>query len=216
VKKKVVGIGAGGHAKVIVDILRKYKEYEILGLLDIEGLRKGETVLDVPILGGQSKLQDLFLKNVKHVFMAFASLGDLEKNKKMFDNTINLGFEVINIFHSTAIISDSVITGTGNRIFAGAIINPGTVVGDNVVINTGAIVDHDCRIGNHTQIAPGAKLAGSVIVGEGSLVGIGATIIQGIKIGKNSKIGAGAVVIKDVADNVTVGGIPAKKLSSSI
>ena len=72
-KKKVVGIGAGGHAKVIVDILRKYEEYEILGLLDIEGLRKGETVLDVPILGGQSKLQELFLEDVKHVFMAFAS-----------------------------------------------------------------------------------------------------------------------------------------------
>ena len=215
-KKKVVGIGAGGHAKVILDILKNSQLYEIVGLLDFEELQKGKTVLDIPVIGGHNKLPDLYYEKVKHVFMAFASLGDTKKNKIIFDEVVDLGFEVINVLHSTTIISDSVIMGSGNRIFAGTIINPDTELGNNVVINTGAIIDHDCKIGDHVQIAPGARLAGSVIVGEGSLIGIGTNIIQGIKIGKYSKIGAGAVVIKDVDDNVTVGGIPAKDLKQAI
>jgi acetyltransferase-like isoleucine patch superfamily enzyme len=53
-------------------------------------------------------------------------------------------------------------------------------------------------------------LCGNVIIGKGSFVGAGAVIRQGITIGKNAVIGAGAVVVKDVADNTTVLGIPAR------
>ena len=51
---------------------------------------------------------------------------------------------------------------------------------------------------------------GDVQIGEGSFVGSCSVTIGQLSIGCWSTIGAGAVVIKDVGDNITVAGVPAK------
>ena len=209
---KVVGIGAGGHAKVIIDILRLRGEYQIAGLVDSNPELAGTQVLDVPVLGGDDELQKLMRDGTAYAFIGFASLSDSHLNKRVFDQASSLGFQVINVVHPSSVVSPSVRMGSGNRVFAGAIINPDATLGNNVVINTGAIVEHDCAIGDHAQIAPGARLAGNVTVGEGSIVGIGASVIQGINIGRYSTVGGGAVVIEDVPDATTVVGVPAKQI----
>lgn len=48
------------------------------------------------------------------------------------------------------------------------------------------------------------------LVKEGASIGSSATILCGVTIGKNAIVGAGAVVTKDVPDNTTVAGVPAK------
>lgn len=210
--KLVVGIGAGGHAKVIIDILRLTGEYDVRGLIDSNPESKGTTVSGVGVIGGDDQLPDLRNEGVRYVFMAVASLSDTRSNKRIFDQLCALGFEIINVVHPSAIVASTVRMGIGIRVFAGAIINPESHVGNNVVINTGAIVEHDCHIEDHAQIAPGAHLAGNVSVGEGSVVGMGANVIQGISIGRYAMIGAGAAVIKDVPDGITVVGVPAQPI----
>lgn len=210
--KPLVGIGAGGHAKVIIDILRLTGGYEIRGLIDSNPQARGTTVSGVEVIGGDDELPRLRDEGVRSVFLAVASLSDTRSNKGIFDRLCTLGFEIINVVHPSAIISDTARLGTGDRVFAGAIINPESHVGNNVVINTGAIVEHDCRIEDHAQIAPGAHLGGNVSVGEGSIVGMGANVIQGISIGRYAVIGAGAVVIEDVPDGATVVGVPARPI----
>ena len=72
--------------------------------------------------------------------------------------------------------------------------------------------EYDCVLADGVHVSPGANLAGAVSVGVCSWVGIGASVKQCLLIGSNVVVGAGAAVVSDVADNLTVVGVPAKAL----
>ncbi|OUR98822.1 hypothetical protein A9Q84_05255 [Halobacteriovorax marinus] len=184
-------LGAGGHSKVVEDIV----------------LLNGDNVQ------GKVENDELLIKEFKKNTSVINGVGGVRNTvlrKKIFSKYKNAGYFFKNLIHPSAIVSREVQFGEGVQFFAGAIIQRGVVIGENVLINTGAIVDHDCMIGSHVHIAPGAVISGSVSIGEGSFIGMGARIIQNIKIGKNCLIAAGAVVVTDVADGKMVMGIPAK------
>lgn len=215
-KEKVVGIGAGGHAKVLVSILQnsKSKRYEISGFTDQTPEKRNTKFCGYSILGNDNKLRELYKKGIKNAFIGVGSVNAQENKKRatLYEMATDIGFKLINIIHQKAIISPSTMLTEGVSIMAGSLINPGTNIGKNVIVNTGSIIDHDCEIGDHVHIAPGAKLAGGVTVGENSYVGLGVSIIQEVTIGKNVTIGAGAVVLDDLPDNVTAVGVPAKPI----
>ena len=205
----VVGFGAGGHAKVVIEILRSRREYEIVGLLDTR-IERGANVLGVDVLGDDSLMADLRQRGVEHAFIGVGSVGDSQPRRQLYDKVVSSGFQIVPAIHANAVVSVSAQIGVGPTIMAGAIVNANAVIGDNVIVNTGAIVEHDCVIGDHTHIATGARLAGGVQVGPGSHIGIGAVVRQEIKIGEGAIVGAGAVVVRDVPDFKTVIGVPAK------
>ena len=78
--------------------------------------------------------------------------------------------------------------------------------------NINSQIHHECQIGNFVTIAPSAIILGNVKINDCSYIGAGAVIKQNIKIGRNCIIGAGSVVVKDVPNNSTVVGVPAKKI----
>ncbi len=210
----VAGVGAGGHAKVIIDILRQGSQYEVVALTDSNPKLWGSRYCDVPILGDDHLLATLQPK-VQHTFLGIGSVRSNALRPNLYQRVRELGFEFINAIHPTAVISPAAKLGYGVTVMAGAILNPGVSIGDNVIINTGAIVDHDCTIADHSHIAPGVCLSGSVRVGRNCHVGVGACVLQGIAIGDEATIGAGAVVVRDVAPGATVVGVPAKALPRS-
>lgn len=207
----VIGIGAGGHARVILDILRLMKTYQVVGLLDPS--HAGADVNGVPVLGGDELLPGLRADGIASAFIGVGGVGDNALRIKLFEKVQAAGFTLINTIHPSAIISDSVNIGQGVTIVAGVIINSDTQIGDNVIVNTGAIIEHDCEISAHAHISPGAVLCGGVQVGRGAHIGAGATVRQSVSIGECAVIGAGAVVVKDVLPNTTVVGIPAKEIT---
>jgi UDP-perosamine 4-acetyltransferase len=209
---RVVGLGAGGHAKVLIDILRLRGEVEIVGLTDPDPTVWQTAVLDVPVLGDDNLLPTLLSQGVRGAFIGVGGVGDNTARQRLFEAARSIGFEIITSIHPTAIIARQVVLEAGVMIMAGAIINAGTHIDDNVIINTGAIVEHDCYIGAQVHVAPGAVLSGGVRVGEGAHVGAGAVVRQSLTIGARAIIGAGAVVTKDVPADITVVGIPAKPL----
>ena len=93
---------------------------------------------------------------------------------------------------------------------AGSIVLPRATVGRGVLLNTKASIDHDCLIGDFVNIAPAATLGGEVRVGAETFIGPGATVAAGISIGARALIGAGAVVVREVPEDVTAWGVPAR------
>ena len=210
--KRVIGIGAGGHAKGVLEILRNDPDVELAGMLDANEQLWGKQFFGLPILGGDVLLKNLVQQGVDHAFIGVGTTGNTKPRQKLYDLAKNMGFDFVSAIHPSAVISPSAQIGAGVAIMADAVVNSDARLGNNVIINTRSVVEHDCVIGDHAHIATGALLAGGVVVGNGSHVGIGACVRQGIRIGNDAVVGAGAVVVDDVADNVVVAGNPARIL----
>jgi UDP-perosamine 4-acetyltransferase len=210
--KKVIGVGAGGHAKVMVEVLRLTGNYEIVGLLDPNPTLWNTEIVGVPVIGSDDLLPNIFQEDIKCAFIGIGGIKDQRHRQDLFEQVKLQGFDIIKTIHPNSYISPSAKLGQGSTIMGGVIVNACTYVGDNVIINSGAIVEHDCFIDNHVHIASGARLAGGVSVRERTLIGLGASIREGINIGSDVIIGAGAVVICDIPSDSTYVGVPARKI----
>jgi len=184
-------VGAGGHAKVIIEII------ELSG-----GTIK--TIFD-----SNPRITELFNYKVSDQGMyttpAIVAIGDNKLRKKSVQ-MMECGFG--KAIHPKANISSRCEILEGTVVMAGATVNANVTIGRHCIINTNASVDHDCRIGDFVHISPRVTLGGNVRVDEGSHVGIGSTVIQGTHIGRWVTIGAGAVIIEDVPDYAVVVGVP--------
>lgn len=206
--KKIVLIGGGGHAKVLIDLIKSLKAYKVMGLLD-PALKIGELIAEITVLGNDKLLSELYKKGVRDACIAIGSIKDNSKRKDLYFRVKKEGFSVPSLIHPKATVSGSSRISDSVQIMAGAVIQTDCSIGENTIINTGAIVDHDCYIGSCVHICPGAVISGGCNISEGAFIGAGTTIIHGITIGKNAIVAAGAVVINDVPDNSMVKGIPA-------
>jgi sugar O-acyltransferase (sialic acid O-acetyltransferase NeuD family) len=200
---------------MLVEMIRA-QGAEIVGLVDADPALKGQTVLGIPVLGGDDQLADLLRSGVRHAFLGVGAVGDNSRRRRIWDAMHASGFEFLTVIASSAIVSPSAVIGEGSCVFPGAIIGAGVRLGCNVIVNTGAIIEHDCDLGDHVHVASGAVLAGGVRVGEAAHVGAGSSVKQGVRLGRASIVGLGAAVIEDVADEVAVGGVPAKPLRAEV
>ena len=212
-RPRVVVVGGGGHARVILDILAQAEEFEVMGFTSRDAEEPTPALSGYPCLGADEALPELFSSGIRHAFVA---IGDNKRREMCFRELASMGFTMVNVISGYAVISSRASLGLGVGIMPGAVINTGTVIGDGVIINTNASVDHDCRIEAFAHIAPGTALAGNVKIGSGALLGVGSRVIPGITIGSNSTVAAGAVVIRDLPADVLAAGVPAiikKRLS---
>lgn len=208
---KIVIFGAGGHGRVVLDILRQSQQYEVVGFLDSNKALHGKIVDGLPVLGDISRLSHLYRESIKGAIIA---IGDNKVRREFARIVKENGFCLINAIHPDSSIAHSAQVGEGVVIAAGSIICTHAKIGNNTIINTGAIVEHECTIEDNVHIAPGVRIAGQTLVRDGTFIGIGSTIVAVLKIGKNSVIGAGSVIIEDVPDNVTVVGVPGKVIKT--
>jgi UDP-perosamine 4-acetyltransferase len=213
---RTVGIGAGGHAKVVLECVRARADVDVVGLIDSDPNLRGSSVLDCKVIGGDEMLEQLHAEGIRHAFIGVGGVKDNTPRRKVFENLIRLHFEVLTVISDTAIVSPSATVGVGTVICPGAIVAAGARIGRNVIVNTGAIVEHDCEVADHVHIASGAILAGNVSVGEGAHIGAGATVRQGVSIGAEAVVALGAAVIGDVAAGAMVGGVPAKPIRARV
>ena len=206
----IVGLGAGTHARSVLDAIRSAGRYEPIALVDDDRTKAGGEVFGVPIAAPEE------LERLRTVaaygFVGIGGIRDSGPRRAAFERLLAAGFELPTILHGSAIVSPWAVIERGAHVLAGAIVNAGAKIGDGAIVNTGAIVEHDCQIGIHAHLAPGARLAGLAWVGPGAHIGVGAVLIEGIRVGAEALVGAGAVVIRNVPDGARVAGVPARPL----
>jgi UDP-perosamine 4-acetyltransferase len=202
----VLIVGAGGHGKVVLDILRAAGEHNPIGFIDADTSLAGTTIGGLPVFGPANQLPKLQRK----CKAAIIAIGDNRTRRSYAQTLIEQGFELVSAIHPTACVSSSARIGKNVVVAAGAIVCAEAVIADSAIVNTAAVVDHECEIGCAAHVCPTVALAGRVRIGEGAFVGLGAKVIPCISIGEHATIGAGAVVIQDIPANATALGVPAK------
>ena len=196
----IIVYGGGGHGKSLIDLLRTLGTYQILGIVD-DGLKHGEEVMGLPVLGGGDVLPDLYNQGTRLAVNAVGGIGNLKIRMDVFHLLAQARFVCPAVVHPTAIVEPSATLSPGAQVFPHAYIGSEARIGFGTIVNTGAIVSHDCVLGDFVNISPGAILAGMVHVDNGALVGMGATVNLEVKIGTRARIGNGATVKSNVPIN---------------
>ena len=195
--------GAGGHSKVITDILNSLG-VSVSGVFDDRPA--GAKLKTMAIDSGVRVQGEKFPKLDAPLII---SVGDNQRRAEL-DVMLRQNAQYGQAIHGTTIISHKASIGEGTVILQGAIVQSAAKVGRHVLVNTAASIDHDNEIGDYAHISPHATLCGHVKVGEGTHIGAGAVVIPSIKIGKWCTVGAGTVVIRDIPDYATAVGNPAR------
>ena len=193
--KEVIIIGASGHGKVIADIIEKSGD-KVIGFLDDDLTKKG-------VIG---PVCDCVKYKEKQFIIG---IGNIEIRKRIADEYPELSYYTA--VHPAAVISSDASIAEGTAVMANAVINASAVIGKHSIINTASVVEHDNRVGDFVHISPGAVLCGGVNVGNNTQIGAGSVVRNNMTICQNVLVGCGACVVKDITENGTYIGVPAKK-----
>ena len=189
-------IGAGGHAKVVRDIL------------DACSIPFSGVVTDN--LKEVTFMEKKILHSMDEVDEAIICVGNNRTRKKLAEELSQQGVTFGMGIHPSVIMSKYASVDEGTVIMQGVVIQSCAKIGKHCIVNTSASIDHDNVLGDFVHISPHATLCGEVEVGEGTWIGAGTVVKQCVKIGKWSIIGAGSVVVNDIPDGVLAYGNPCK------
>lgn len=196
-------LGAGGHAKVVLDAAFHDWSPGHLQVYDDDPRRSGTSLLGVLV---RAPIDWETLPRLVHV-----GIGDNRVREALCTRAGAAGRRFVSLIHPAATVSGHADVGPGCFIAARALIAPSATLGTGTIANHGCVIDHDCRVGEWTHVAPGAVLGGGVRIGRGTLIGSGAVILPGVSIGDGATVGAGAVVPSDVGAGLVVRGVPARE-----
>jgi sugar O-acyltransferase (sialic acid O-acetyltransferase NeuD family) len=207
---EIVVVGGGGHAKVVISILRKLKRHRILGYTD---LNDQGMVLGVPYLGSDRELEALAAGPKK--LDAVIALGQVGLGEPRYELWMRLQSPSLSfpfIVSPDAMVNEQVSGGVGAVVMDGAVINSGAAIGRGAIVNTNSTIEHDVVLEDWVHVAPGATISGGTTLGRFSMIGAGATVIEGVKIAAGCMVGAGATVTDDLTEPGVYVGSPARRV----
>lgn len=192
-------LGAGGHARVILGLLRALNR-PVAGLLDDHSA--GQEVMGYPVLGPLDALPD------RPDTEAVMAIGANRVRQALATRWTAVNW--VTLVHPAAFVDPGAQIGPGSVVMAGAVVQPGAHLGRHVIVNTGATVDHDCRLQDFVHVAPGVHLAGQVTLEEGVFMGVASAALPGVQVGAWTVIGGGGVVTRTLPGGVVATGLPAR------
>lgn len=209
----LVIIGAGGFAReasLLVEQINNagIQKWNLLGFIDDDQAKWGTKFRGYEVLGGWKALQTL-----TDEVSVICVVGEPVVKKRLADRARELKCNFATLIHPQVAVARDVVIGKGVLINQGCLLTTNIKIGDHVSINPGCGIGHDSTIDDYTTLMWQVNISGTVRIGEGCLIGTGATVLQQRSVGSWCTIGAGAVVTRDLPDNLTVVGVPAKPLS---
>lgn len=202
---KVALLGAGGHTRSVISLIRETEKYQLDGIYDDSfNPSAEETIEGIPVLGNFNEATVLDISIVNGV-------GDIEKRKSLYQK-FQEKILSRNLVSKHAIIRPDNEMGEANQIFPFVFLNTLVRLGSNCILNSRCTIEHEVEIGNHVHVSVGAVVCGRVSIGNNCFIGAGSVIKDKVKICNDVTVGAGAVVIKDITEPGVYIGNPSRKI----
>lgn len=213
--KDIVIIGAGGvgreTALIIEDINEVNKEWNLLGFVDDNDDIQGSNINGYEVLGNLS-----FLENYNKEIYVVCAIANYNIKKMIIEKLKkNINIKYATLIHPSTKINNTVEIGEGCIVYQNVILTSNIFIGNHIIISPRCGIGHDVKVENYCSLLWNVSASGNVLIKEGALLGSASTIIQGLTVGKGSIIGAGTVVIRDIEDNITVVGNPARMIKKN-
>jgi UDP-perosamine 4-acetyltransferase len=206
---EIVVVGGGGHAKVVITVIRKLGKYKLLGYTD---LKDQGILFDAPYLGSDSALESLKANSTQlSLALGVGQVGLGNRRRELWETLRTFAMDFPPLISPDAVVNERVSIADGAVVFDGVVINTGARLGRGVIVNTNSTVEHDVVLEDWVHVAPGATVCGGTRVGAYSMIGAGAVVIEGREIAAGCMIGAGATVIHDLKAPGVYTGCPARR-----
>ena len=195
-KRKLLLVGAGGHARSCIDVVEQEGSFQIAGLVGFEsqiGLKLG----GYEVIANDENFCNL-IDEVPCLLICVGQIVSPETRIKLFEKALHAGFELVKVISPSAYVSQSSEIGRGTIVMPGAIIGAEVSVGENCIINSKSLLEHETKVFENCHISTGAILNGGVTIERDCFIGSGAIIKEGITVGERSLVGMGVVVRKDL------------------
>ncbi|MCC5797758.1 MAG: acetyltransferase [Methylophaga sp.] len=212
-KKQLVIFGAGGHAKSVISVIHDEGLWDVVGLVTDNHGHVVKAVMDYPVFQGREHLLRLFSDGVKHAFIA---VGDDSFRQKISPQLKELGFELVNIIHPTALVMSGAMLEDGILLHAYSLVGAESKIASGVIIQPYVSIGHESHIGAYSQLSPGARVGGDCRIGTCCFLGPNAVVFPKVSIGDFVSIGANSTVNKDVPDHQTILSKATRMISKSI
>ena len=210
-------IGAGGFTvEVLFLIDRFYKNlWSNIYIIDDNSEKIGSIIRNVTVV---SNINDFIVKCKNEIDIEKDVLITINNPKirnriveKFLEEKIKINFP--NIIDKTVIIDEEFSEiGKGNIIMDFVGITGNVTVGDFNVIGARTGIGHDSKIGDFNTFSPRVSVSGHVAIGSGNTFGLNSAILQNKTIGNNNDIWSYTMILKNIKNNCTYFGMPAKKI----
>tara|TARA_Y100000996_G_scaffold408941_1_gene388828 strand:- start:247 stop:909 length:663 start_codon:yes stop_codon:yes gene_type:complete len=207
--KNIIIFGSGGHAKVILSEILKYKnKYNFFGFVD-SSKRNGQTI--IKINKKNYKVISIKKNQTKNLY-GVIGIGDNYLRYKMYKKIIK---ELVNIKWETIISKNSKLSPNtqiagGSVILGNSFIGTGTKIKEHCIINSSNSIDHDNFFENFSSTGPGVITGGNVKVDNYSHLGIGCVVKNNISIKENVICGGKSYINVNCKKNSIYIGTPCK------
>ena len=205
-KKKLIVLGDGGHARAVVDVAQSTGEFDIEAVVGIDEANKA-----LWHKMGINWVPETALEGLLHTglfgIVGLGQIKDPEPRAKACSRLRGLGIELATIVSPSSYVSMTATIGKGSIVMHGAVINAHARVGENSIINSMALIEHDSVVGDHSHISTGAIVNGQCQIGDKTFVGSGAIVKNGAAIGSGCLVPMGALVVSDLPDGQQAAGL---------
>ena len=207
--QKLIIVGGGELARVIIEAARADGNWDIVGFVDPQPCEETVKRLGVPRLGGDEALESLTDEKL------ILGVGTIKVSpiRELVVAKINAPARWATIIHPFTSISPTAQIASGVVVLPGVVVCTGAIISEHVILNLGAKIDHDLRIGKFVHVAPQAALGGGSRVDDNSYIGMGAIIRDHVTVSGDTLVGMGAVVSKQFPAGSTLIGIPARPMA---
>ena len=164
-------VGAGGHARLVVDILASH---------GMAAMAYADPQRQDWVGAAHANEEEWSAANRGGCFvmgMGGVNPERLALRLEVFSHSLALGLKPLQASHPATVISPRASLGIGVTVMPGAVVQAQAVLHDAVIVNSLALVEHDAEVGEGSHVAPGAMVLGGAVVGRCCMIGAGAVVL---------------------------------------